>query len=217
MSPAISLNPLGHNLLYLDQTLHIWHVDEQRLDDLGWPNVAIDCPWLAPDGHTLYFADEVGAKSIDLTQPVTPTLVLKHYAEDDNPARHRRFCILGQSDSGQLLLLQAREAKWYQWGVTPLDGSIIRAVELPVGPPGEAWTCPGAAVWGKDSTLLLSGYSNGPCVQFPALYKTEWGRPLVPMENSDGDVAGRGEQPTRQGRRIAAHAKPRWKASCLLV
>lgn len=180
VSPAVSVEG-GHNsLLYLDQTLHLWHVDEQRVEDLAWPNAAIECPWLAPDKRTLYFADEIGVKSIDLTQPVTPTLVLRHYTEDDNPARHRRFCITGRSDSGQLLLLQARDKTWYQWGVTPLDGTIVRAVESPVGPAGEAWYCPGAALWGEGDTLLLSGYSSGPCVQFPGLYRTEWGAPLVP-------------------------------------
>lgn len=191
--PGISPDDIGRGLLYLDQTLHVWHVDEQAVDDLGWPDVAIECPWLAPDGRTLYFADEVGVKSIDLTQPMTPTLVLNHYTVDDNPARHRRFCILGQSDSGQLLLLQARDARWYQWGVTPLDGSVVRVVESPVGPPGEAWTCPGAAVWGADGTLLLSGYSTGPCVQFPALYKTEWGRPLAPTEILTGTLPAVGD------------------------
>ena len=190
-SPAIS-GSTPNSLLYLDRTLHLWHADQQTVEDLGWPDAAIDCPWLAPDHRTLYFADEAGVKSIDLTQAVTPTLVLKHYTADENPARHRRFCILGQSDSGQLLLVQARDDTWYQWGVTPLDGSVIRAVESPVGPSGEAWTCPGGALWGAGTTLLVSAYSTGPCVQFPGLYTTEWGRPLVPTPILTGTLPALG-------------------------
>jgi hypothetical protein len=43
-------------------------------------------------------------------------------------------------------------------------------------------------VWGADKTLLVTGYSTGPCVQFPGLYKTEWGRPLVPTEILTGTL-----------------------------
>ncbi|MFN2168591.1 MAG: hypothetical protein ACK2U9_20340, partial [Anaerolineae bacterium] len=178
--PAVPAAAGQDRLLYADQTLHVWHVDDARDENLNWPPVAIDCPWLAPDGHTLFFSDQEGAKRVDLRAPEPPQLLVEHFTSDPNEARHRHFCVRGVSDDGQKLLLQASDNHWYQWGVLDQDTDALQVVESPFGPPGEPWYCPGAALWGQDGTLFVSGYSAGRCNQFPGLHVTHWGEPLVP-------------------------------------
>lgn len=178
--PTVPTVGPGLSVLYLNGTLHVWRVNAARDDDLGWPDAAIECAWLAPDGHTLYFSDAEGAKRIDLTTPEPPQLLVPHFVSDPNPARHRRFCITDQSDDGSRLLLQARDQRWYQWGVLQEGTQVLRVVESPFGPPGEPWHCPGAALWGQGNVLFVTGYSKGRCNQFPGFHITHWGGPLVP-------------------------------------
>lgn len=196
--PAVPVSEPGERLLYLDQTLHIWRPDEGRDENLGWPSVAVECAWLAPDGHTFYFSDDEGVKRTDLAQPESPQLLLPHYTTDKNPARNRRFCVAGQSDSGQLLLVQARDQRWYQWGVLDPASGAVRAVESPFGPPNEPWYCPGGAVWGQGATLFVSGYSVGACNQAPGLYTTQYGQPLAPTAVLTGTLPALGARPVQR-------------------
>lgn len=194
--PAAPATAKGLQVLYLNQTLHIWHPDEARDEDLGWPKAAIECAWLAPDGHTFYFSDDEGVKQTDLATPQPPRLLLQHYTTDKNPARNRRFCVAGQSESGKLLLVQARDQRWYQWGVLDPANGTVRVVEAPFGPRNEPWYCPGGAVWGQEATLFVSGYSAGTCNQAPGLYTIEYGQPLVPASVLTGTL------PALEGRPI---------------
>lgn len=170
----------GLRVLYLNGSLHVWDVAAQTDVDLGWPTHAIDCPALAGDGKTFYFTDQRGVNEIDLTAVVTPTLLVEHYIDDNNPARNRQFCVVGESDDGASLLLQARDHQWYQLGVLAPETGLLRVVESPLGPPGEPWNCPGSIAWGQGNTILMSGYSVGSCIQAPGLFKAEWGQPLIP-------------------------------------
>lgn len=199
--PALPPTAAGQRVLYVNGALHVWHVDEQRDQDLGWPNRILDCPWLAPDGRVLYFSDDEGAKRVDLVNPQPPELLLAHVTASPNPARRLRFCVQGQSDDGQRLLVQARDRQWYQWGVLETATSTLRVVESPFGPPGEPWYCPGAALWGQDDVLFVTGYSAGRCNQFPGLHLTRWGAPLAPSPVLTATLPPVGE---RQGQEAGA-------------
>lgn len=170
----------GLRVLYLNGSLHVWDVAGQTDQDLGWPAHSIDCPALGNDGKTFYFTDQRGVGAIDLTSAVTPTLLVEHYVDDNNPGRNRQFCVVGQSTDGANVLLQARDRQWYQQGVLTPETGVLRVFESPLGPPGEPWSCPGSVAWGQGDTILMSGYSLGSCIQAPGLFKAEWGQPLVP-------------------------------------
>lgn len=190
----------GLRVLYLNGSLHVWDVSAQTDVDLGWPIHAIDCPALAGDGKTFYFSDQRGVNEIDLTSVVTPTLLVKHYVDDNNPARDRQFCVIGESGDGANLLMQARDRQWYQLGVLTPETGVLRVVESPLGPPGEPWGCPGAIAWGEDNTILVSGYSVGSCIQAPGLYKVDWGQPLVPSPVLTGTLPALADRlPQRAG------------------
>ena len=190
----------GLRVLYVNGSLHVWDVTAQTDTDLGWPAHAIDCPTLGSDGETFYFTDQRGVSAIDLTAVVTPTLVVEHYIDDNNAARNRQFCVVGQSADGANLLVQARDRQWYQLGVLSPESGALRVVESPLGPPGEPWNCPGSIAWGQEDTILLSGYSTGGCVQASGLFKTGWGEPLVPSPVLTGTLPALGDRlPQRAG------------------
>lgn len=170
----------GLRVLYIDSGLHVWNVDGGSDDDLGWPAHAIDCALLGSDGRTLYFSDQRGLSAIDLTTTVSPTLLIEHFIDENSSARHRLFCAVSQSADGQELTVQARTGQWRQLGVLAPETGVLRVVESPIGPPGEPWSCPGSSAWGQGAVLLLSGYSQGDCIQTPGLFRAEWGKPLVP-------------------------------------
>ena len=196
----------GLRVLYLNGSLHVWDVAAQTDVDLGWPTHAIDCPVLAGDGKTFYFTDQRGVNEIDLTAVVTPTLLVKHYIDDNNPARNRQFCVVGELVDGVNLLMQARDRQWYQLGVLSPETGVLRVVESPLGPPGEPWNCPGGIAWGLDNTILLSGYAVGSCIQAPGLFKVDWGQPLVPSPVLTGTLPALVDRlPQRAG---ASHLTP---------
>lgn len=190
----------GLRVLYLDGGLRIWNVEAGTNDDLGWPAHAIACPVLGEDGHTFYFSDQRGASSIDLTAPVSPTLLVENIADETNMMRSRSFCVTAPSGDGKALLMMARDLHWYQLGVLAPETGVLRVVESPIGPPGEPWNCPGSSAWGQGNTILLSGYSQGSCVQSPGLFRASWGEPLVPSPVLTGTLpALEGRLPTRAG------------------
>ncbi len=190
----------GLRVLYLNGSLHVWDVAGQSDTDLGWPGHAIDCPVLAGDSKTFYFTDQRGVSEIDLTAAITPTLLVKHYIDDNNQARNRQFCVVGEAADGANLLMQARDRQWYQLGVLAPETGVLRVVESPLGPPGEPWNCPGGIAWGQDNTILLSGYSVGSCIQAPGLFKAEWGQPLVPSPVLTGTLPALADRlPQRAG------------------
>lgn len=196
----------GLRVLYLDGGLHVWNVDDASDVDLAWPAHAIDCPLLADDGHTLYFTDQGGVRALDLTAPLTPTLLIEHHVDANNPARNRQFCAVAQSADGENLVLQARDQQWYQLGVLAPGSGQLRVIESPLGPPGEPWSCPGGVAWGEGTTILVSGYSQGSCVQAPGLFRTEWGQPLAPTALLTGTLPALGDRlPARAG---AYHLTP---------
>ena len=197
-SPLVAAD--GLQVLYLNGSLHVWDVAGQTDTDLGWPAHAVDCLMLGSDGKTLYFTDQRGVSAIDLTAVVSPTLLVEHYIDDNNSARNRQFCTVGQSNDGAALLLQAHDRQWYQLGVLSPESNVLRVVESPLGPPGEPWNCPGSIAWGQEDTILLSGYSVGSCIQAPGLFKTEWGGPLVPSPVLTGTLPALGDRlPQRAG------------------
>ncbi|MEA3335892.1 MAG: hypothetical protein U9R25_08260 [Chloroflexota bacterium] len=192
--PALS----GADLLFFNGRLGTWSPGEEQVHPVEWPSVAILCPWLAPDGHTLYFSDGEGAKVVDLSNPQPPQLIIAHQTEDENPARHRRFCVVDRTPDGERLLFQGLDRWWYLLGIMDQERGVGALVESPFGPPGEPWHCPGDGVWGDNSTVVLSGYSTGRCRQNPGLFTVQWGEALVPTVVLSGTLPALGDEPVKK-------------------